>query len=124
MALADPFVLTLNDGSSSLARTSTGVNQSRYRLSNDDGDYQLNVSHAYGRRTSRLIQLRRDFIAESLTNNTVSVPTFVTAHLVVSEPSFLTAADRAILVADAVGLMGSLTASTNAKLIALLGGQN
>lgn len=121
MAFADPQSMTVvGSSATSLPRTASGVNSGAFQ--NSDGTQKLSVSHTYGKRTRRVVRVDLSKIAADPfvagQNNTVSM----SAYVVIDIPKQgYTVAEQTTAVA---GLASYLTASTNAQLIKLLGGEN
>ncbi len=120
MSFADPQSVTIVGGAVSLPRISSGENKGTFQSS--DGLSKLTVVHSYGNRNRHTIRLDLAKIAadpfEATVNNKYSMSTYV----VVDIPSVgYTTAD---MVTNSAGLLTYLTATTNARLTQLMGGEN
>jgi len=120
MSFADPQSVTVVGGAVSLPRISSGENKGTFQSA--DGLTRLSVSHAYGSRIRRTARLDLSKIAadpfEATVNNKYSMSTYI----VVDIPTVgYTTAD---IVTNAAGLLTYLTATTNARLTQLMGGEN
>lgn len=120
MAFADPQSVTINAVANSLARTSSGVNSGAF--TKDDGTVKLTVSHAYNKRTRRVIRLDHSKIAADPLISAQNIKYSMSAYLVVDLPVTGYTVAEAKQVID--GLTAYLTASTGARVTQLLGGEN
>jgi hypothetical protein len=120
MALSDPQSVTIDGTAISLPRTSSGTNSGGF--TSNDGATSLQVAHTYGKRIRRTISLQTKKYATDPTNNSLSVPVFATLRITVDQPLQGYTADELKLAL--VGFIANLTASTNANMIKLLGGEN
>lgn len=119
--LTDPQSITISGNAKSLAAVARGSNSSTYR--SDDGAWELRVFHTYGKRTRRTFQLRSTkTAADPLTAGiNVVAGASMTVSFDVPSTAFFTNAE---LKADMDGLLAYLTASSGAKITALLGGES
>jgi len=121
MSFADPQSLTIVGGVTSFPRTSSGVNSGGFTSA--DGYNKLNVGSQYGpqrvRRTARLDLAK---VAANPFDSSVNARYSMSAYLVVDVP--LVGYTTADIVTNTSGLLTWLTASTNAKLTQLMGGEN
>lgn len=117
--LADPQSVTLNSVANSLPCTLRGSNTSEY--TKDDGSVKLSVKHTYGNRTRRMVRLDfRKIAADPLSSQNAEFS--MSAYLVIDVPKTgFTIAEEKIVVD---GLTAYLTASTGAKVTAVLGGES
>lgn len=119
MSFADPMSITINSVAQSMPRNGTGVNLGLYRQA--DGTNDVKVSHSYGRRYRTEFRLNDTKIASDPFDTTRNEQVSASVYLVVDRPP------QGYSVADledlAEGLMTFLTASTNANLLKLLGGE-
>lgn len=116
MAFADPQ--TIN--AISCPRTSSGVNTGAFTSA--DGNSKFTVSHAYGKRTRRTARYDFSKIAADPLVSAQNIKYSMSAYVVVDTPiTGFTVAEATTVCA---ALFTLLTASTNAKLIQLLGGEN
>lgn len=120
MAFSDPQSLTIGGTATSFPRTSSGVNAGVFTTA--DASYKLSISHTYGTRTRRLIRLDGTKIVSDPYSTDRNIPVGMSSYLVVDVPKLgYSVADETSHVS---ALLEYLTASTNAKLIQLLGGEN
>lgn len=119
MAFADPQSVTINAVAQTLARTGSGINSGAF--SKDDGTVKLAVSHAYNKRTRRVLRLDHKKIAAdpfSGENTEFSMG----CYLVVDQP--IVGYTNAELKQVIDGFVAYLTASSGARVTQLLGGEN
>lgn len=120
MSFADPLSVTIVGGAVSLPRVGAGLDSGKF--SSADGLTKLSVSSSYGNRTRRLARLDLSKVAANPFDSTLNAKYSMSAYLVVDVPTVgYTLADE---VTNTAGLLTFLTASTNAKLTQLLGGEN
>ncbi len=120
MAFADPQSVTINGSAKTLPRTSSGANSGQFTTA-DQLD-KLSISHQYGKRVRHLIRLDDSKIASDPLMSGQSIPVSMSAYLVVDVPTVgYSQAEQAYVVN---ALTAYLTASTNAKVTQLLGGEN
>lgn len=118
--LADPQSVTPTGGSAvSLPAIGRGENQSVYQSA--DGNTKLTVSHTYGKRNR--YQVRLDFakIAADPLISAQNIKYSMSAYLVMDTP--ITGFTAAEAMAQVGGLLAYLSASTNAKVTSVLGGE-
>jgi len=121
MAFADPQSVTIATVAQSLPRTSAEPNKGIYKK--DDGTVQLTVSHAYGKRTRRVIRLDHAKIAADPLQASTNVRLTASVYLVADTPpgyGYSVAEVKSIVDA----LTGYLTASSGARATQFLGGEN
>lgn len=120
MALSDPLSIDIGAGSVSLPRVSTGLNNSSYTSS--DGGITLLASHAYGKRTRRVIRLDLAKVSADplIPANNQRVTSSV--YTVFDIPA--TGYSASDMRSAYNGLTALLAASTDAALIKFLGGEN
>jgi hypothetical protein len=119
MAFADPQSITINAIAKTLPRVSSGVNSGAFQK--DDQEVKLSVSHAYNKRTRRVVRIDHKKIAPDVfTSDNREYSTSV--YIVVDAPTTgYTVAEQKQIV-DA--LTAYLTASSGARATQLLGGEN
>lgn len=120
MSYADPQSVTVGGSTVSLPRTSAGVNSGAFTAA--DGNLQLSVSHAYGRRNRRSIRLTQSKTSADPLIPSQNVRNSMSCYMVVDTPVNGFSVTEAKAVVDA--LVAYLTASTGAKVTQLLGGEN
>jgi len=121
MAFADPQTITVvGTTASTLPRVASGINSGAFQSA--DGTQKLSVSSTYGKRTRRVVRVDLNKIAADPfvagQNDSVSM----SAYVVIDVPKQGYSIDEQ--TAAVAGLAGYLTASTNAQLKKLLGGEN
>lgn len=116
----DPQSVTISGSAISLPRTSSGVNAGTY-TSNDSATALL-ISSAYGKRVRRAIAIQVKKYATDPAVPSQNVPVSATIRLTVDQP--VQGYTVAELTAVIVGFLANLTASTNANIGHLLGGEN
>lgn len=120
MAFSDPQSITISGTAISLPRTSTGSGTSSYQSA--DGLVTLTASHAYGKRTRRVLRVDHSKLTADpfipAQNTKVSMSNFIVFDL---PPAGYSNAD-----AQAVynGFKTLFTASTDALIVKLLGGES
>lgn len=121
MSFADPQSITIVGGAASLARIGSATNSGLFQSS--DGNNRLTISHQYSStRVRRLVRLDLSKTATDPYNSTLNTKFTMASYLVIDVPSVgYTTADE---VTNTSGLLSWLTASTNAKLTQLMGGEN
>lgn len=121
MAFADPQSVTFATVATSLPRVSTGPNTGTY--SKDDGTLSMTISHAYGKRTRRVMRLDHAKIAADPLQASTNVRLTASAYIVVDTPpgyGYTVAETKQIVDA----LTAYLTASSGARATQFLGGEN
>jgi hypothetical protein len=117
---SDPQSVTISGTPISLPRVSNGVNDSKY--SSADGLVDLLASHAYGRRTRRVLRLDHSKIAADVfipdQNREVSMSVYTVFDL----PTVGYSNTEAKAVYD--GYKAFLAASSDAAITKLLGGES
>jgi hypothetical protein len=120
MAFTDPQSITISAVTTPLPRTSTGVAGADYQSS--DGLIHLNVSHAYGRRTRRVIRVDHSKITADpfipAQNTKVSMSNYMVFDV---PPAGYTNAEQ---LAVYQGFKAAITASSDALIVKLLGGES
>lgn len=119
MALADPQAFTVGTAQSA-PRTGQGLDSGTFRTT--DRAFELSVNQVYGKRIRREVRLdQTKIVADPLfaaQNQKVSA----SVYLVVNHP------EQGFSVSElkdlVTGLLGNLTASTNANLVKVLGGES
>jgi len=120
MSFADPQSVTIVGGATSLPRVASGNNSGVFQSS--DGYNRLSISHTYGNRVRRVIRLDLAKVAANPFDSSVNAKYSMSAYLTIDVPTVgYTVADE---VTNVAGLASFLTASTNAKLTQLMGGEN
>lgn len=120
MSFADPSTVTVNAVAVPLPRTSTGPNSSTYTSA--DSQYQLTVSHAYGKRNRRTIRLTQTKLVADPIVPAQSVQTSMSCYMVVDVPKFGLSNTEQKYIVDA--LTGFLAATSGAQVTKIIGGEN
>jgi len=120
MAFTDPQSVTISGTPISLPRTSTGKNESQYTSA--DGLVDLSASHAYGRRTRRVLRLDHSKITSDpyipAQNTKVSMSNYIVFDIPVAGYS------NADVTAVYAGFKALFTASSDALIAKVLGGES
>jgi len=119
MAFTDPQTVTFNAVATPLPRTSFAAHSGEF--AKDDGLLKLSFSHAFGRKTRRLVQLDHSKIAADPLQASVNVRLGARAYMVVETPPYGYTVAEAKQLVDA--LTGYLAASTGARATQWLGGE-
>lgn len=121
MSFADPQSVTIVGGATSLARIGSGINQGSFQSS--DGYNRLSVSHQYRtERVRRTVRLDLSKVAANPFDSSINAKYSMSIVVGIDVPVVgYTIADE---VTNSAGLFTWLTASTNAKLTQLMGGEN
>jgi hypothetical protein len=120
MAFTDPQSVTISGTAISLPRVSTGQGTSQYQSA--DGLVSLVASHAYGRRTRRVLRLDHSKITADpfipAQNSKVSMSNYIVFDL---PPAGYTNTDALAIYA---GFKAAFTATSDALITKLLGGES
>jgi len=118
--LADPQSVTVNSVAISLPAVRRGDDQSKYLAA--DGNTELVMSSKYGTRIRRMARLNFRKIAANPLDSSVNLQYTGSCYLVFDLPVIGYTAAEAKLQSD--GFLAYLTASSGAKVTALLGGES
>lgn len=121
MAFADPQSVTINAVANSLARTYGNAGNVGTFVKDDD-TCRLTVSHTYSKRTRRAIQLTFSKIAADPLIAGVNLKYTAKVTVVIDEPPVGFTRTEMKQITD--GFMTYLTASTGAKMVQVLAGEN
>jgi hypothetical protein len=117
---ADPQSVTVLTVAQTLKRVSTGENSAVYR--EPDDNYQLSVSHQYGKRTTRALRLRNKKIAADPFVSGSNVERSQTVSFIVNTDQLgFTLAE---VVGDIIAMADYVKANSNAIATALAGGES
>jgi len=120
MAFSDPQSVTISGSAISLPLVSRGDHKAEY--SSADGLVDLTASHAYGRRTRRVLRLDHSKVTADpfipAQNRQVSMSNYIVFDI---PPVGYTAAEALAVYA---GLKGQMTASSDALIVKLLAGES
>lgn len=120
MAFADPQSVTINAVPNTLPRVSVKDNGSVYRK--DDGNVEMSISHAYGKRNRRVLRIDSRKTAPDPLFPSQNTPYNMFCYVVVDVPKVgFTIAEQKQIV-DA--LTAYLTASSGSAVTRLLGGES
>jgi len=120
MAFTDPQSITISGATSSLPRTSVRDNESKYMSS--DGLIVLAASHAYGRRTRRVLRVDHSKITADPFIPAQNTKVSMSNYIVFDVPVAGYANAEAKAVYD--GFKSVFTASSDALIVKLLGGES
>jgi hypothetical protein len=116
---ADPQSVTIGGAATSLPRVSSGNGTGAFQT--PDGSVQLSVSHSYGKRNRRTARLTQKFLSADPLTPSNNIPVSGAFYVVADFPLQGITPDQQKDAAAA--LAAWLTASSNANLIKLLGGE-
>jgi len=120
MSLTDPQSITISGVTTPLPRVSLGKNQSEYLSA--DGLIKLSASNAYGRRTRRVLRLDHSKLTADpfipANNTKVSMSNYIVFDVPVA--GYTLADAQAVYT----GLKTLFTASSDAVIVKLLGGES
>lgn len=120
MSFTDPATVTISGTPVSLPRVSVGDGKSVYR--SGDGLTMLTASHEYRKRIRRMLRLDTSKIAPDAFRDDVNVELSMACYMVFDLPTIGYTPTEQLAVATA--LIGFGTASSNAALVKLLGGES
>lgn len=120
MAFSDPQSVTISGTAISLPRVTSGNNESQYLSS--DGLVKLTASSAYGRRTRRVLRLDHSKIAPDVFIPSSNVKVSMSNYIVFDVP--IAGYTNAEALAVYAGFKGAFTATSDALITKLLGGEN
>jgi len=120
MSLADPQSITISGSTISLPRVSTGNKQSEYLSS--DGLTGLKLASSYGNRTRQTVRLDLKKVSADVYLPSQNVERSMSCYLVFDRP--VQGYTNADALAAFVGFNTLVTASTNAVITKLLGGES
>lgn len=115
----DPQSVTISGSAKSLARTGTGPDSGGFATS--DRAHRMTISHAYGKRTRRVVKLTQDSLVANPLVSGQNINQSMSVHLVVDAPAGY---DSATAKAVVDGFTAFLTASSGAAVTKLLGGES
>jgi len=121
MAFADPQSVTISGSATSLPRTGSGIKEGAFGSA--DGTITLKVSHQQsGKKIRSVIRMVK--------TKAVTDPSIPAQNIVVTSAPYLVyertgvGLTQAEMIADIVGFLANLTASSNANLTKLTGQEN
>lgn len=120
MSFTDPLSVTISGSTISLPRVSVGTNRSDYM--SGDGLVRLSASHAYGKRHRRVLRIDHSKLAPDAFRPSENTSVSMSNYIVFDVPKFgYTAAEAQAVY---VGFKTAFTASTDALIVKLLGGES
>jgi len=120
MALADPQTVTVSGTTTPLPRVSVDETESEYLSS--DGLIKLTASHSYGKRVRRLIRIDHGKLAADVFKPAENVKVGMAVYTVFDLPPAGYTAAEALGVWT--GFNAQLTATSNAVITKILGGES
>jgi len=120
MAYADPQSITISGSAVSLPRVGSGPTTGAF--SANDGTVQLSVLHTSGKRNRHTLRLTHSKIAPDPLISAQNIRYSASVYLGFDVPP--TGYTVAELVAIVTGFLANATASSNANITKLLGGEN
>lgn len=121
MSFSDPLSITFPPGSAiALPRTSVGKDESEY--SSADGTTEVISSHTYGKRTRRLLRVNTSKLAVDPFRSAENVKRSMSLYIVFDLPDAGYNATEALAVYT--GFKTMMTASSDAMIVKLLGGES
>jgi hypothetical protein len=120
MSLSDPQSVTIDSVTTSLPRVSTGQNNSTYASA--DGNIKMTASHAYGKRTRRVLRLDHAKISSDVFVPSQNVKLSCSFYMVIDTPAAGYTLDEQIDLWAAFKAL--LTAGSDAAVAGLLTGQS
>lgn len=120
MAYTDPQTVTISGNVISLPRTNVQNNKSEYTSS--DGLVKLSASHAYGRRTRRVLRIDHSKITADPFIPAQNAKVSMSNYIVFDVPVVGYTVAEALAVYN--GFKGQFTASTDALISKLLAGES
>lgn len=122
MAFPDPQSLTVGTTPGAVSCARTGSSDNAGAFTSSDLQYQLKVRHTPGPRYRHNAQFRTDQIVSNPLVPDQNMSVYATVDFTVSAPRNGLSTDQVVELAAA--LADWLTASTNANLVRLIGGEN
>jgi len=116
---SDPQSVTIGGVATSLPRVGSGLGQGVFQT--PDSSTTLNVAHSYGKRNRRTAKLTMKTLSEDPLTPSNNVPVSGSFYVVADFPVQGITVDQQKDLAAALAVW--LTASTNANLVKLLGGE-
>jgi len=120
MSFTEPLSVTISGATTSLPRTNVEEDKSEY--TSGDGLIQLTASHQYGKRTRRTVRLDTSKISADPFKPAENVKVSMSSYIVIDVPPAGYTNAEALAVWK--GLYGLLTATSDAMVIKLLGGES
>lgn len=120
MSFTDPLSVTISGTTIALPRVSVGEDRSEYQ--SGDGLTQLAASHDYGKRTRRMLRLDTAKLTSDPFRPAENVKVSMSNYIVFDVPQAGYTASEALAVYN--GFKGLFTATSDAMIVKLLGGES
>jgi hypothetical protein len=120
MAFTDPQSITISGTAVSLPQTNVGNNSTEY--TSGDGLIKVSASHAYGRRTRRVLRIDHSKIAADVFVPAQNARVSMSNYIVFDVPPVGYSATDAFAVYN--GFKAMFTGSSDALIVKLLGGES
>lgn len=120
MSFTDPQTVTISGATTPLPKVNNLVNGSEYLSA--DGLIKLSANSAYGKRTRRLLRLDHSKIAVDPLAPSLNAVQSMSVYIVVDTPKW--GYTNAEALAVYVGLKTQMSASSDALIVKLLGGES
>jgi hypothetical protein len=120
MSFTDPLSVTISGSTISLPRTSVGTNKAEYLSA--DAMVKVTASHAYNKRTRRILRVDHAKIASDVFKPAEYVSQSMSNYIVFDTPRYGYTATEAQAVWT--GFKTMLTASSDALIVKLLSGES
>jgi hypothetical protein len=120
MSFTDPLSVTISGSAISLPRISVGGDASEY--SSGDGLTKVSASHNYGKRTRRLLRIDTKKLTADPFRPAENVEVSMSNYIVFDLPPAGYSAVEALAVY--AGFKGLFTATSDAMIVKLLGGES
>lgn len=120
MSFTDPQTVTISAVTTPLPRVSVGDDESEYM--SGDGLIKLTASHNYGKRTRRMVRLDTSKVTADPFRPSENVKVSMSNYIVFDLPAAGYTAAEAL--AAWVGFRTQLTATSDALIVKLLGGES
>ncbi|DAD51732.1 TPA_asm: coat protein [ssRNA phage Zoerhiza.4_17] len=120
MSFTDPQTVTISGVTTPLPRVSVGENKSEYL--SGDGTITLTASHDYGKRIRRMVRIDTSKISADVFEPSENVKQSMSCYMLFDLPTVGYTPAEALAVFS--GLIAQLTASSNALVTKLLGGES
>jgi len=120
VSFTDPLSITISGVTTPLPRTSVGDDESEY--TSGDGLLQVKSSHAYGKRTRRMLRIDVSKIAPDPFRPSENVSVSMSNYIVFDTPPAGFTATEAKAVFD--GFRAMFAATSDQMIVKLLGGES
>nr|UJQ85946.1 MAG: hypothetical protein 2 [Leviviridae sp.] len=120
MSFTEPLSITVSGSTIALPRTSVGNDRSEY--TSGDGLRKLSASHDYGKRIRRALRLDATKISPDPFKPAENVKNSMSVYMVFDVP--IAGYDAAAVLAEYTGFKTLFSASSDAMIVKLLGGES